>query len=266
MNIIKKLALATAGVATLLTPLGLNTVAHAQAALDIQSLKCRHNSDGIYYSPQGCDLAVDKQVSINGGSFLDADSSADAAQAHVGDTVTWKITVSNPNQESLGEPFGLVRVSDILPTAGVSYDGSSYTASTGTYSGDVWQFALFDTSNSDNPHTNLPATLSIVTHSTATGLFKNTATLTDYNPCTDETNCGWQGAYGDADSSNDSNDAWIDPSGKPAVLADSTTNTSGTLANTGDSTVAISAAGCLIVIMALIVNFLNRKQAYKLNR
>ncbi|HEY4964221.1 MAG TPA: hypothetical protein VIH90_05990 [Candidatus Saccharimonadales bacterium] len=60
-------------------------------------LQCSHPvyleeqiSDG-----QKCDLSVDKQVSVNGSAFVDAPTSASAVQAHVGDSVVWKITVTN---------------------------------------------------------------------------------------------------------------------------------------------------------------------------
>lgn len=261
MNIIKKSVIAVIGAVPLMLPLG--AVVHAQAAPDLQPLQCRHTSDGIFYSSEGCDLAVDKQVSINGGAFVEADTSATAAQAQVGDTVTWKVTVSNntPDQGSIefpdpSNPFGLVRVSDILPTAGVSYDGTSYTASVGNYSSNVWEIVLFDTT--DPAHTNLPATLTIVTHATATGLYENTAKLSDYNPCTSENTCSWQGGYQDANSANDSNDAWIDPSAKPVVLAQSTT-----LTNTGSGTALQTiAAGSLIAATAATF-LVSRKRAYK---
>lgn len=255
MKMIKRALFAVAGVITIMAPLSLSAVAHAQTALDIQSLKCRYTSDGTFYTSQGCDLAVDKQVSVNGGAYVEAHTAGDAAQATIGDTITWKITISNPNAgESLGQPFGLVRVSDVLPTAGVSYDGTSYTASKGAYTSDVWEFVLFDGS------TNLPATLTIVTHATATGSFENKAILSDYNPCTSENNCGWQGGYSDADSGNDQNSAWIDPSAGPQVLADTTTASSGqVLADTGStSSTIVSIIATLIIVSTVAVMFVGR--------
>ena len=79
-----------------------------------------------------CDLSVDKQVSINGGAFEDADTSAAAVSAHIGDTATWKITVTNTSTEGL-TPHGAVYIKDLLPN-GVTY-GDLYTASAGAYSG-----------------------------------------------------------------------------------------------------------------------------------
>lgn len=271
MGSIKKLLVGFAYVGSMVVaPLAIATSAHAaecdavgpekcELSQDVNPLLCRYVTgiefQEVSYSSEGCDLAVDKTVSINGGPFVEADTSADAAQAHVGDTVTWKITVSNPNSEdSSGQPFGLVRVNDVLPSAGVSYDGSSYTASSGNYSGNVWEFVLYDTS--PPAHTNLPATLTITTTATATGLFQNIATLSDYNPCTSENNCGWEGGYQDADSSNDSNDAWIDPSAQPVVLADTT------LTNTGSGTTAsIIAAG--LIGTTLLVTLVNRPSRSK---
>src|SRR5262249_18349529 len=82
----------------------------------------------------GCDLAIDKQVSINGGPFVEADSSADAANATIGDTVTWQITVTNTSDGSLN-PTGSVVVHDVLPTEVTSKNS---TASIGEYDGTNW--------------------------------------------------------------------------------------------------------------------------------
>lgn len=244
MKPVKKLLVGIGFVGSLVvSPLAIGVVAHAQVALDVPFLLCRFDNDGIFYDSEGCDLAVNKEVSINDGAYQAADTEATAAQATVGDKVTWKITVSNPNaEEAFAQPFGLVRVIDVLPTSGVSYDGSSYTASIGSYSSNVWEFPLFETT--DPAHTNLPATLTIVTHSTANGLFENTAALSAYNSCRSENSCFWPevGGYQDANPANDTNDAWIDPSAKPVVLAETTE-----LANTGSGTLASLIAGGLIV-------------------
>lgn len=260
MKIIKKFALAVAGVATLVAPLGLSAVVHAQQVLACDTvetsceqvvtsdLNCNEPGVEIFDPVAGCDLAIDKQVSVSGGAYTEADTSTDAAQAHVGDTVTWKIVIANASVSGK-VPKGILTVSDVLPS-GATFD--SYTASVGTYSSGAWTFDVFG---------NLPATLTIVSHAASTGLFKNTATFSVLDWCYDD--C--IGVYSDSDSSNNSNDAWIDPSGKPAVLAASTTSGT-TLANTGESAVVSSIAAVLIAATAVVVNFVNRKQAYKLNR
>lgn len=256
MKILKKAAFVIAGVTTLMAPLSLGAVAYAQQATT--PLKCSFRGSEEF--PEGaCDLAVDKLVSVNGGAFVEADTSADAAQAQVGDTITWKIILTNESSDGF-TPYGWAHVKDLLPS-GVSYVSSSATIGVYNTSGSFVNEWTVPLANSDG-FSNLPATLTIVSTSTATGLFQNTAELTGY-----EYPFGPDGAvpYQDDNDSNDSNDAWIDPSGKPVVLADSTT-TSGTLANTGDNTLASAIAGGLIVVAALTVNFANRKQAYKLNR
>jgi uncharacterized repeat protein (TIGR01451 family) len=202
-------------------------------SLDTNPLVCDNPSVEVFEpTAEGCDLSVDKQVSVNSGPFVEADTSAAAAQAHVGDTITWQITVSNTSDSGL-VPRGSVTVNDVLPTAGVTFD--SYTASAGTYSGSAWTFDLKG---------NLPASLTITSHSAATGLFQNTASLSFYDSCSDD--C--LGTYVDSNSANNSNDAWIDPSAPPAVLGLSSGDPQVlALTNTGSSTVPSLIAGTLIV-------------------
>lgn len=189
----------------------------------------------------GCDLAIDKQVSINNGPYAEADTSADAAQAQVGDTVTWQITVSNDSDGLV--PTGDLTVGDVLP-AGVAYD--SYTASTGSYASGVWSFDLTG---------NLPATLTITSHSTETGLFENTAAFATYDPCLD--GCSGAGIYSDANPDNNSNDAWIDPSGQPVVLAENT------LVNTGSGVALQTIAAGTLIAAAGATLLIGRRRGYK---
>jgi uncharacterized repeat protein (TIGR01451 family) len=191
---------------------------------------------------QGCDLGVDKQVSVDGGAtFTEADNSADAAQTQVGHSVIWQITVTNTSDETL-TPYGKVTVSDVLPS-GVAFD--SYTTSAGAYGSNDWVFSL---------NQNLPATLTIVSHSTSTGLFKNTATLTAYDPCND--GCLGAGAYSDSNPDNDSNDAWIDPSAPPVVLGLNSSDPQVlALTNTGSSTLPIIAAGLLLTGTLVVASY-----------
>src|SRR3989344_2417170 len=145
-----KLLIAGAFVFALLTPVFATRVASAQVDTDVifEDLICNwDNGEGI---TEGCDLAIDKQVSINGGSFVPADTDSDAAQAQVGDTVTWQIVVTNNSDEDL-IPHGVLTVND-KPPLGVEFD--SYPPTAGTYSSDQWTFI--------NLEENLPATLTIV--------------------------------------------------------------------------------------------------------
>lgn len=173
------------------------------------SLEC-NVTDGEITSitSEGCDLSLDKQVSINGGAFVEANTPATAVQAHVGDTVTWKITITNTSNS--GEtPFGLVTVHDILPS-GVT--AGSATPSAGTYTSGDWTFDL----------SNLPATLTLTSTANSTGLVENTAAFTDYN----SNNCGAGGgvglcvdpaAYSDSNSANDSDNAYVNVVAVPVV-------------------------------------------------
>jgi uncharacterized repeat protein (TIGR01451 family) len=250
MKNIKKAAIAVIGAVSLMMPFG--ALAHAiQISCDQVELEseCQLTPipivqcDGVdgefpFQTTTGCDLSVDKQVSVNGGDYSEADTSADAAQANVGDTITWKITVTNNSDEGL-TPAGTVYVSDVLPSAGVSYVSSSASAGdyiTSGFFANNWLLPLSDGSTS-----NLPATLTITSTSIATGLFQNIATLSKY----DTGHCDGGCTYADSDSSNDSDDAWIDPSAKPSVLADSTT-----LTNTGNGLGASLVAGGMLALTA----------------
>jgi uncharacterized repeat protein (TIGR01451 family) len=253
MKNIKKAAFAVIGAVSLILPMGLGAVAHAEQVQLIDISDSIPNSvqcvvpDGEFSQrgvTDGCDLGVDKQVSVNGGAYAEADTSADAAQAQVGDTVTWQITVSNTSDSEDMSPYGKVTVHDVLPS-GAAFD--SYVASSGTYASNDWTFSLFG---------NLPATLTITSHAVATGLFQNTAAFSAYDPCLD--GCLGAGAYSDSNPDNNSNDAWMDPSAGPAVLAASTT-----LTNTGSGTNASLMAGGLIVLTLVVLAVASRQKRYE---
>lgn len=172
-------------------------------AAEVSVVYCS-NGDG--FSKQGCDLAIKKQVSINGGAFVDAPTSGEAVQAHLGDSLTWKITVTDNSSENLA-PFGKVTVQDIVPN---NIALGAVEASTGTFSGDTWTFGIYE---------NLPATLTI--HSTANnlGLVKNSAEFTEYDPCGDsfEPSECIDPPYADADPTNNSSDAYVNVVAVPVV-------------------------------------------------
>lgn len=211
-----------------------------------------------------CDLSVNKQVSVNGGAFVDADSSATAASAYVGDTITWKITVQNTNTELT--PRGTAYISDILP-AGVSFNSSvasngEFIGNDGSYFANNWVLPLLRT-DGDSLVTALPATLTITTTANAIGLLKNTATLSKYD------NGQYDGGavYKDANSTNDTNDAYVNIQSKPQVLA-ATTSTPATpaaqetLAETGTQTIStVTLLATFMTSSALIATTLRRRKS-----
>lgn len=258
MKSIRKLLVGAAYVGTLIAPLALSAVAHAAEQTVVS---CATNNEIVLVPDerQICDLTIDKLVSVNGGAFVEADTSADAAQAHVGDTITWKIVLTNTSSEGL-VPHGIVYINDILPSGGVTYVSSSATVgnyiTSGFFAND-WYVPLLQSDGGDGFVTSLPATLTITSTSSSVGLFQNTATLVKYDPGFCDGGC----TYVDGDPTNDSNDAWIDPSAKPVVLAETTT-----LVNTGSGTTESIVAGGLI-IATLAVAFLGRNsRGYKINR
>ena len=253
MKNIKKAAIAVIGAVPLMLPLG--TIVHAQQAPEV--LPCFSGDaiqlEAVKDAPSTCDLSVDKQVSVDGGAtFTEADSQATAAQTTVGSTVIWKITVDK-SILSLNPTASYVYIKDDLP-AGVSFGSAVPTAGTwGVWASDVWALPLFNEDESSN----LPATLTITTTSTSTGLFDNTALLYRFEAfsCPDG-GC----AYVDGNSSNDSNDAWIDPSAKPVVLAEST------LANTGTGTALQTAAAGFLIVSTAVALLAGRQRGYKAER
>jgi len=211
-----------------------------------------------------CDLAVNKQVSVNGGAFVNADTAADAASAHIGDTVTWKITVTN-NSPSL-TPQGTVYVNDVLPS-GVTYQSS--TASSGEYITDSSNFFFNDWHlplRNPDTSTTLPATLTITTKASSVGQFQNIATLAKY----DGGQCDGGCTYADANPSNDSDDAWVNIQTAPQVLGESTTSTPQVLGltNTGTSTTLQTIFAILLIGAAVALGaygrLTNKKKHYRI--
>lgn len=232
------------------------------------SLQCP-TSDGefVNFNSENCDLSVDKQVSVNGGAFVEADTSAAAAGAHVGDTVTWQITVTNTDPDFT--PHGTVYIRDLLPT-GVTFN--SYTATAGTYHNDDgtffannWILPMLQTVGQDTV-TTLPATLTITTHASSVGLFDNIAVFSKY----DTGSCDGGCLYQDANPDNDSNDAWVNIEPAPQVLGESTTATPQVLGlvNTGSGITESFLAGILILATISLAAYSrvsrSAKRSYKL--
>jgi uncharacterized repeat protein (TIGR01451 family) len=185
---------------------------------------------------EGCDLVVTKQVSINGGAFVDADSAETAAQAQVGDSVQWKIVVTDNSDEG-NTPFGIVTIHDVLP-AGVT--AGSFTTSTGTYAAGDWVFTLGQ---------NLPATLILNSTAATPGLVKNTAAFTDYDPDNCDGRCV-DPPYFDADNASNTNDAFVSIAAVPVVV---TTPVVPTLVNTGVNPLAAMTVAFVLALAAVVI-------------
>jgi uncharacterized repeat protein (TIGR01451 family) len=170
---------------------------HASANELTGSLQCSYSENLTAAGTSGCDLALAKQASINSGAFTSAETPDAALTAHVGDTVTWQITITNDSEAGF-TPTGTVTVQDIVPS-GVTTVSS--VASTGTYTDGNWTFTLGD---------NLPATLTITTTANALGLVENTATLSDY------TSNSVDPPYADSNSANNSDNAYVNVVAIPA--------------------------------------------------
>ncbi|MGZ6005247.1 MAG: DUF11 domain-containing protein [Candidatus Saccharimonadales bacterium] len=254
------LLLANAGL-LLAIGLPLASVGTAQAAEVV--FPCVINNqiqvDAVVDVPPKCDLAVDKQVSVNGGAFVEADSSADALAVQVGDTVTWQVTVTD-NSVGGPTPQGTVFIKDQLPE-GVSF--VSYTASDGTYTGNDGSFFANEwtlplkKNVGDALVTTLPATLTITTKVTGSGLIENTAQINKDDPAS---HCDGGCAYGDNVGGNNQNDAWINSQVAPQVLAASTT----TSPDTGFGTPAGKSYAPLLIglgIVGLAVSLVSRRRS-----
>lgn len=158
----------------------------------------------------GCDIAIDKQVSVGSSSFTEAQTAAAAVPAQVGDTVTWKVTINNNSYNK--RPIGELTVDDLLPS-GVTYD--SYSATTGVYTSSTGEWT-FDLAGKVQP------ILTIVTTANATGLTENTATMAEYlPPCSHQ-----QVPFSDFDGSNNTANAFINvPTPAPVTPPTTTTTT-----------------------------------------
>lgn len=192
----------------------------------------------------GCDLSLVKQVKVNSGSFVDADTAGAAAQAQIGDAVVWQITITNTSVDPSYTPFGIVTVHDVLP-AGVT--AGSVSASTGIYNSTTgdWTFTLGQ---------NLPATLTLNSTAAASGLIKNTAAFTDYDPDNCDGPCV-DPPFNDADPSNNTNDAYVNvavvPVVTPAVVVPPAP--APTLVNTGVSPVFEMIAALSLTAVAVVI-------------
>lgn len=220
----------------LAVPVAVAPHAHAEPT----NLLCRYN-DGEFSgtTSEGCDLVVTKKVSINGGAPVDANSADTAAKARVGDSVQWQIVVSD-NSIQGNTPFGIVTLHDVLP-AGVT--AGSSTATTGIYDAGDWVFTLGK---------NVPATLTINSTATTTGLVKNTAELTDYNPDNCDGPCV-DPPFHDSDDTNNVDVAYVNVVADPVVPAVVATPPAPTLVNTGTNPLLVMFTAFTIAAAAIVV-------------
>lgn len=206
MKKLKLLLASTLLAVVAIAPLGVSSASASEAVNNQNKLLCRYaDSDWWCLTTEGCDLGVSKTVSVNGGEATEADTAEAAAQAKVGDTLVWTITVKNTsNIKSDSYPVGTVKVKDIVP-AGLTVTGLS--TSTGSYADGNWTFDLEE---------NLPATMTVTTTATTAGMIVNIATLNEYMaPVKEESRVSDAividevSGYNDADPSNDSNSAYV---------------------------------------------------------
>ncbi len=189
-----------------------------------------------------CDLAINKEVSVNGGAFTPADTLGAAVQSTVGDTITWRITITDLSVGYV--PYTDIAVSDILPSQ-VSY--VSHTASVGTYDQAEWVLPTSTMVGEFDYESLLPAVLTIQTTATTVGVAQNTAAFSTVfcdGPC----------GYFDSNDANDSNDAFvrINLPSQPQVLGSTTTPQ--VLAATGTSSIVLTiAVGTGLVLAAIFL-------------
>ena len=172
---------------------GIQTLGCQNNSLETRQILNSLNTDVIN---NNCDLGLTKLVSINGGDYVSAETSAAAVSAKVGDTVSYKIKVNNLSA-LYNQPYGAVSINDVLPT-GITPSTSSETD--GTYINGVWTINL-------NTST-FPATLTLNGIVVSIGTFENIAAFDKYDP----TNCSVLTnnaiAYADDNSSNNQDQAF----------------------------------------------------------
>lgn len=233
-----KLWLAALFVGAIAMPLINGSVASAQGQ---PVLECTFS--GAF--PEGmCDMAILKEVSVNGGSFVDANTSLEAAQAAVGNTVTWRITVTNESTGDYLNPIFTVYIEDVLPAG---FNLGSAVASDGSFSSNIWTLPLI-TEVGEGSFSNLPSVLTLTTTATTVGLFENIANFSEYDECGDDCIVD----YWDTNPENDQNSAFVNVSAPPVVLGESTPVV---LAATGSGTTESLVAAGLIGATLLTLGY-----------
>ncbi len=185
----------------------------------------------VYAQSVPFDYAVTKTVKVGNGSFVDANTEAAAAQGHVGDTVTWRITVSlTVSSES---PNLYLR--DLIP------DGFTIVSVTSPDDFDVdqstWRISFV---SSDEPKT-----FDVVTTADQLGSFENVAELGRlFQGEVEEDPAFFGTGIDDDNAANNQDNAWVQivpvptptptPTPVTVVLGASTTPTP-TLSDTGSN-------------------------------
>ncbi|MFI5270831.1 MAG: DUF11 domain-containing protein [Candidatus Saccharimonadales bacterium] len=174
------------------------------------------------YTTENCDLKLVKEISVDGGKTFVEDSAATAPTVHVGDTVIWKVVVSNNGSNT---PIGNVSVTDVLPSGLTLVGGPVLDPSTSTYSNGVWKFNL----KTD------PASITFTTTANTVGQIVNTAEITGYKQDRTDGNCCYNGdneqvsqtklTYCDSDNTNNKESAYVNVVAVPVVVTPPTTVT-----------------------------------------
>jgi|SRR5665213_532949 len=185
-------------------------------------LQCTYlNGEGT--TTNNCDLSVDKMVSVNGSTPVDAPTSASAVQAHVGDSVVWTVTVTNTSTDH-HTPQGTVTVKDVVPAGLTNVSG---VPTSGTYTNNIWTFSVADLVSDGS------LTLTINSTASTLGLIENTAAFACYIPCpsnndsnfsvdsivNSQNNESCDPAYSDSNSDNNSSSAFVNVVATPVVAA-----------------------------------------------
>jgi uncharacterized repeat protein (TIGR01451 family) len=206
-------------------------------------------------SQQLGDISVDKQVMVEDGTFVEADSVGTAPTAYIGQAVTWRITVSNTQETPFGSQGNQLIVEDVIPA---QFSVQNVVASAGDYivSTGKWSIPLPLIGHHSE-------TLTITTKAENAGnAIENIATLTSIAPI-DSADVV---SFADDNSANDSNSAFIVVStkpDKPPVVTDTTPKVLGattTLANTGENTLTKVFFALMIVAVASTVGIVGRRR------
>lgn len=232
---------------------------------DETSLDCQSSSVAI--SPQDapieteelpqqkCDVAVDVQVKVNGGDYVDADSSTDAVGTFLGEVVTWKVNLKDVSVGYI--PQGTIGIAVAVPF-NTSIDSAS--ANAGSFADGVWIVAV------DEP--GFTAELILTTTALKVGGGQAIATLTTFTKFSEEcVDCFLDSVvYSDDDSANDIDEAHSTVFGEAqpdtdqpqtGVLGASTVNEDNSdpqvLAATGTQSVGAVLVGVGTMISAAVV-------------
>lgn len=193
-------------------------------------------------TPVTCDLALKKEVSINGTDFFDANSADTAPQANINDVVTYKITVKDATAQPYYISSGVVVVEDILPSSLSLIDT---VPNTGIVTDGVWTYSYQSS-----------ATLVVHAKVLASGNINNTAIL---NTNVDQNYASCDGpCFTDMGNGNNTDNAYIVVKAKPQVLG----ATTATLADTGSSLLGQTIVASAIILLTIYIA--RRKNVKKL--